>query len=280
MDHPIAKLDECIFDYLVSHANQMKSIDEIFYDISGTSGHRCSKLISTPNARQIFTTKCYTLDRHFKNVRKLFRGDQLYLIFDQDRRFDNIDYDESVFKDVPINPTYSWDIGSTSVIDYMFSDMHYNDYTGSYFTTRFDGVDTILHILVRNNGTDRLADLLEHYSLDIECKNWKGQTPFELAVDLRNVTAASMLCKYKYALIINKLQAELSKERALREEYQKTIDTTGKHFNLMSKLEATPQPQKIMYIDTPLSTYNKYSLRLGYMVQFAMAMLVLSKIFL
>ena len=224
MDHPVAKLDDCIFDYLVSHANQMRSIDEIFYDISGATGHRCSKLISTPNARRIFTTKCYTLDRHFKNVRKLFRGDQLYLIFDQDRRFDNAEYDESVFNDLPINPKYSWDIGSTNVVDDMFGDIHYDDYTGSYFSNRFDGKDTILHILVRNGNLDRLADLLKHYNLDVECKNWKGQTPFELAVDLRNVTAASMLCKYKYDPIIkpncpkNELYVKNTKKRSTQPE--------------------------------------------------------------
>jgi ankyrin repeat protein len=161
----------------------------------------------------------------------------------------------------------------------MFNNIHYNDYTGSYFSNRFDGKDTILHILVRNNNIERLDDLLKHYRLDIECKNWKGQTPFELAVDLRNVTAASMLCRYKYDHIINKLQSELSKERALREEYQKTIDTTGKHFNLMSKLESTQQPQKVVYLDTPLSTFNQYTLYIGYFMEFSMLIYIMTKIF-
>ena len=265
MDHTVAKLDECIFDYLASHANQMKSMDDIWGDITSSKGHRCSQLASQPNRTRLFIAKCYSMDRDYKNVRKLFRGNKLYLIFDTDNRYET--YDESIFKDVPLNPSI-WDIDAGHAVDYLFDGTDIDDYAGPYMTNKFNGQETILHILVRRNDVERLKQLLKHPNIEIDCKNMNGQTPYDLAQNLGFSTIASMLTNYKYDAVIRKLEADLNKERTLRTEYQKTIDMTGRHMDLMNKLEAKPAPtQKIVYLDTPLSDFSRYSLYIGYLAE-------------
>lgn len=276
MDHSPNKLDECIFDYLVSHANEIISIDKIFYDITtNNSGHRCSRLNSIPDAKKRVTIECYTLDRHYKKIKKIFNGMKLYLIFDKDNTYEFVNYDQLLFEE---ENNYNWDIDANSIIDDIFKYINYNEYSPLYFTNNFNGSDSILHILVKNNKVNILENLFKQYrynSIDVDCKNSNYKTPFELAVELRNVKIASLLTTYKYDIIINKLQTELSNEKKLCSEYQKTIDMTGKHLHLMNKIEPNDKlTKKVIYLDTPLSTFNTYSLYLGYFVELMMLMYI------
>ena len=277
MDHPLNQLEDCIFDYLASHANKLVPIEDIYFDITRTEGHRCSQLVSRHDAKEYFISKCYTLDRNYKNIRKLFKGTHLYLVFDQDKRYENTKYDESIFRDVPIsNNNYSnWNVDPGNVVDYMFDYTSFGDYNRSYFANLFDQRDTILHILVKNNNTEKLQEILKYNDVDIDCENWKGQTPMDVATETQNTVIVSMLMQYKYDYTIKKLEKdvkylekELVKEKVLENEYQKTIDATGKHFNMMNKLESSrPPSQRTLYVDKPMNDYTRWTMYMGQMIQ-------------
>ena len=73
--------------------------------------------------------------------------------------------------------------------------------------------------------------------------------------------------KYQHETSIHKLKNELKSEKQLRSEYQKTIDVTGKNFNMMNTLETTQPTHKVVYRDRPMHDFDRYSMYLGYLVE-------------
>ena len=89
MDHYIDNLEECVFDYLVSHKDVPKSLEEIYDDISGTTGHRCSEL-NTYNAKYKYRNKflsiCYNINNVYENIHKYFKNNICYLLYSEKKK--------------------------------------------------------------------------------------------------------------------------------------------------------------------------------------------------
>lgn len=81
MEYTIDTLDTCIFDYLVLHKNEVKTLDEIFENVN------CKDLpneldFEKPGINSYkFMVTCYTLDGNYKNIIKMYRNDTVYLTF-------------------------------------------------------------------------------------------------------------------------------------------------------------------------------------------------------
>ncbi len=215
MDHPISKLDECVFDYLAAHADQLKSIQQIYHDISGSTGHRCSELGNSMRRneyRNRFISVCYTLDHDYTNIRKLFRGNNLYLVFNKDGNYRNNSYydnDDSIFVDHPpieVNP--EWNNVSNVAVDYLLQEQTFR-FPDSYYYNRWDAHDSILHIVVREGRVADLCRLLENRIIDIDTKNRLGQTPLDIAVAKGDTNMMKILMDYKYGKTIENLRNEI-----------------------------------------------------------------------
>lgn len=195
MDHRLNKLDECIFDYLVCNADRPVSLPRIFDDIRSTSGHRCEELTNSYKHRQHFLSTCYSLNRNYKNIKKIFRFRKLYLMFQKDRKdttFEDSYYDNKLYE----HEYWKDDYTIRNLIDYMCEDSIFDDFEDMYFAQIFDGYDTLVHLLVTYNKYDKLENLLKFHNVDANCKNAKGETPLDIAISMKNKDMVKLLMKY------------------------------------------------------------------------------------
>lgn len=195
MNHQLVKLDECIFDYLACNADKPISLPEIFTDIRKEVGHRCSDLKSSFNHRQYFLSTCYSLDRQYTNIKKIFWNRKLYLMFQKDRSDTN--FEESLYNNQLYEHKY-WkdDYTVLNLINYMCDRSTFNDFEDSYFSRIFDGYETLLHLLVTYNKYNELENLLQFHNVDINCRNLKGETPLDVAIAMKNSKMVQLLLKY------------------------------------------------------------------------------------
>lgn len=147
MDHSIDKLDECVFDYLSAHPDQPKSFTRIYNDISGETGHRCSELNNHVNHQRYkdkFMTICYTLDRTWKCIYKVFLTDDAipYLIFS--------------------NKTYAEVLEFCNVSNIVY------DTAGSMDT---HALDDIVNFMIVNASTRDSSDIDDNLLQYLVCKN-------------------------------------------------------------------------------------------------------------
>ena len=218
MDHPISKLDECVFDYLVSNKDKPRSLVKIFKDITKDTGHRCSTLGNNKDNesyKKKFISICYTLHKHYKNIKRRFQDDRLYLWYstelsdiykyDLDNDFSDDDELDNMPKD--------------SSIDYILE--NHNDYKYFPLDERYDNYDNAIHILVRNGNSGTLKKLLDQFNIDLEARNSLGKTAMDIAVEKNNLDMITMLLDYKYK----------DKDFSFREKFNnknKTVTNTNK----------------------------------------------------
>ncbi len=84
MDNTIDELRECVYDYLISNQDIPKNFEDIYKDITGESGHRCSELLNDYNAtNNIFKLMnvMYTLEYSYQFVHKYFENNTVYLVY-------------------------------------------------------------------------------------------------------------------------------------------------------------------------------------------------------
>lgn len=192
MDHPLNKLDECVFDYLVLHADKPVALPKIFNDIRSGSGHRCEQLINSRAHWQHFLATCYKLDKNYKNIKKLYRNNHLYLMFQKDRQ--DTDFGESFYDDSAYeNTNWKDDYDLNNIINYMCDNAMLDDF---YFSNLFDNSDTLLHLLVRYNRYNEFENLLKSNSIDLNKKNLQGETPLDLAITLKNKRMIKLLINH------------------------------------------------------------------------------------
>lgn len=194
MDHKLSKLDECIFDYLACNADKPVSLPRIFDDIRRDSGHRCEELTNSFRHRQHFLCTCYSMNRNYKNIKKIFRYGKLYLMFQKDRpdtNFEDSYYNNKVYEHE------DWkDYTIKNIIDYMCEDSIFDNYEDLYFSRLFDEHDTLIHLLVTYNKYDQLENLLKFHNVDVNCKNSRGDTPLDIAISMKNGDMVKLLMKY------------------------------------------------------------------------------------
>ncbi len=84
MDHTINELSECLYDYLVSNQDIPKNFEDIYKDVTGDTGHRCSALLNDDNTtNNIFKllNVMYTLEYEYQFIHKYFDNNTLYLVY-------------------------------------------------------------------------------------------------------------------------------------------------------------------------------------------------------
>jgi ankyrin repeat protein len=198
MNHSLNNLDECIFDYLVLNADKPTALPKIFNDIRSGSGHRCDGLTDKYNHRQYFLSTCYSLDKNYKNIKKLYRDNKMYLLFQKDRHDAN--FESSFYNDHSLYDNSYWkdDYNLKNIINYMCENCMLYDFDNTYLSNLFDNTDTLLHLLVRYDKYDDLENLLKFHNVDmiINKKNVKGETPLDLAMGLKNQKMVKLLISY------------------------------------------------------------------------------------
>lgn len=199
MNHSLNHLDDCIFDYLALHADKPVSLAKIFDDIRTDSGHRCSELTDNSNHRRYFLTTCYSLDKNYKNIKKVYWNNKLYLMFQKDKK--DTQFDENIYNDPLYDGNY-WnnEYNVKNVVDYLCTESIFNDFEDYYYSDLFDDSDTLLHLFVRYNRYDELVNVLENHKIDLNKRNVHGDTPLDLAIKLGD--------KKMIKLLINKWNDE------------------------------------------------------------------------
>lgn len=160
MEHPITSLDECVFHYLASKTDQIKSFTQIYNDITGTEGHRCPALNDPYNREKyklLFINTCYLIEDKWDNVHKIFKNDKPFLVFSTRQKYDIIKDADLWTEYFRIARTGQNEINMDNVIDYVINDDEHS----------WELNNDLLEYLVRNNNCTKLTSLSMKYDLDI-----------------------------------------------------------------------------------------------------------------
>jgi len=233
MDHKVAELDTCVFDYLTSHPDEPKSFTQIYNDISGTTGHRCSELQNMFNRQKykdLFMTICYTLDNKWDNVHKIYINDKPYLIFSNKPRgevvteFQNMGQTNSIYIDNATPLEYD------NIIDYILTDD--NTYPEFSFVDDLNIDGNLLQYLVKKNKIDKLKKILELYDINLNEKvNGKTLLDFaiennyaEMVKELMNQELQNQKTNYEANIKeLKKLNTKLQGEKRILDLQNKTL---------------------------------------------------------
>lgn len=245
MNHSLNNLDDCVFDYLALHADQPVSLVKIFNDIRSGSGQRCNELTDSANHRQRFLAVCYSLDRSYKNIKKIHRNNKLYLVFQKDRN-DNDIFDNSSFNDQQYDNTWKEEYHVKDIIDYLCDNSMLADFDTNYYTNMFDQSETLLHLLVRYNRYNELEKVLQSGKVDLNKKNNKGETPLELAVNLKNLKMIKLLIeRWDDGAYVKQLQRKTNKPN--KENKDVEVFSRPVRSREVSFVESLQQPSTLVY---------------------------------
>lgn len=214
MDHPISELSDCIFDYLTSHPDTPKNFTQLYNDISGQTGHRCSELNNMYNKnlyKNRFMAECYTLDNKYKNIYKIYKYDIPYLIFSTKLKQDVINHETSTgnYNNHLVNDesdTYYNSSDLDDMIDYLLEN---NNEGSTYTNLLFDQDQSILQYIVRTNKIDKLRKLMDLYDIDLTHHS-NGKTLIDIASDNGNINLLKELLDYQYNKKVTELSMTLS----------------------------------------------------------------------
>jgi len=204
MDHKIEELDACIFDYLSSHPDIPRSFTQIFNDISGSTGHRCSQLMDLSNRkkyRDLFITTCYTMDNKWKNVHKIFKNDVPHLVFSTKSRSEvMLEFNNTKFYTDTYNGEMPYMLDTDiieidSAIDYMLDndDMPY-DFD---FSLQLNPNENLVQYLVKKNKLDKLKKVLELFDVKLDEK-FNGKTLVDTAIESGNIEMVKELMEFDF----------------------------------------------------------------------------------
>lgn len=220
MDHKVAELDTCVFDYLTSHPDEPKSFTQIYNDISGTTGHRCSELQNMFNRQKykdLFMTICYTLDNKWDNIHKIYINDKPYLIFSNKPKaevvteFQNIGHTNSIFIDNATPLEYD------NIIDYMTSaDDTYPEFS---FVDDLNIDENLLQYLVKKNKIEKLKKILALYDINLNEKV-NGKTLLDCAVENNYTEMVKELMIQEMNNQKNEYEANIKKLKKLNTKLQ------------------------------------------------------------
>lgn len=188
MDHALDKLDECIFDYLASNPDRFIHHRQIFEDITGETGHRCSELTDSTEDHRRFLAVCYSMNHQYRNIRKEFHQKEIYLAFERDDVDSHLEpYHAKAWTGIP----YS------SVINHVFENdtSIYRDFDRDYYYEPFSS-EPLLHEMIRYGVENRLVkELITDQNLSIDLENDHGATPLDVAISTQNKEMITFLIR-------------------------------------------------------------------------------------
>lgn len=214
MDHSISQLDECIFDYLVSHVDEPKNFTQIYNDISSTHGHRCSELNNIPNRnlyKQRFLTTCHTIDNTYDNIHKIFKNDVAFLMYSTKSKSEiNTTFNNysGLFAEVHQSPDFN-DFGTNDfdgMIDYLLDNT--SAYKNFNFSSPISSTENMLQFIVKNNKVDKLKKILDQYDIDLT-ETVNGKSLIDIASEQNSTQVLRYLLDYTSSKKILILQTQL-----------------------------------------------------------------------
>lgn len=187
MNHSRERLDDCIFDYLASKPNRYINYRQIFDDIRGETGHRCSDLSETYEDRKYFIAVCNILNNRFKNIRKYYQDHDMYLGFEKGAIDSNVEKYKT-------NPWPNMSI--STIIGKVFSDDMHRDFETDYYYQTFEK-EPLLHEMIRYGVTNSvIQDLIRSKHLNTDLRNDRDQTLLDVAILVKNTDMITFLVRY------------------------------------------------------------------------------------
>lgn len=210
MDCSINEIEDIIHLYLVSKKDQYVSINTIYSDLSGTTGFRCSDLNDKDNKdtnKNIFIATCYSIDQYFDDIIKVYEDDTLYLLYTDNpsNKINNIDdktYHTNKFTK-SLNSDFKVD--ESKLIDILYD--HQDKLKKP--TRSIYGSNSFFHLLVKHNKINKLRDAIKNSNIDLNIKNDRGETLFDVAIENNNLRALNELYELKYERRLKELESKI-----------------------------------------------------------------------
>ena len=207
MDHTLDELEECVYDYLSSHPNEPKTFMEIYDDISGTTGHRCSELQNLDNKiiyKDKFIMICYSLEKSYNNIYKVFKQNLPYLIFStQVKTYDDLVED--------LNISYC------DALTYELNTIKLDNIIETLLALNNNQLDIdphLLQYLVANNDTNKFKKLLDVFYIDVNTE-YNGKTLMCTAMENHHMEMVQLLTKEKLLQLESKHNVEINEIKKL-----------------------------------------------------------------
>ena len=152
--------------------------------------------------KELYNTICYTINKRRSGVKRIYKGDMLYLIFSTDDK-EETEYDMNGPEDSANQDIY---VTSKDEQCELFIKAINDGYLSPNDIIR-DG-KTILMLLVECNQKDIIKDILCKQKIDISIEDSKGKTAIDMAT---NVEIAKLLIEYRYNTEIKNKNIELQR---------------------------------------------------------------------
>jgi hypothetical protein len=235
MEYKLNELGDCIFAYLVSNADLPISIDRIYYDITGQTGHRCKSLISSStqlnDRKDMFVEKCFCLPSEFDNIEKIFRDGDLYLVFNKNNNYWNYKNDNENYNtklninknndNVNIDLTLNYDIHDT-INGLLRKKEWVEKLTTEEFIDNFAEGKSLLEIICEKDfDYDRIYNLLNHFDKFIVNDFAHENNVLKKIRKMRNYDLVDIIYQFKN----NKMLSTISKiKNDVNEQINEQVD--------------------------------------------------------
>lgn len=210
-----------IFQLLVQSANTFRSVHSLYNEYTSNNKNK-----PIPDKRK-FILSCELLNTGFKNIKKTYKNNVLYLTFSTDKTLnEQFEMDSNVNDDKDFEA-----LDKCDVIEYMFNNPKFS--TNLSFSEYVDGTDTILHLLVRRNKYDLLNNIVAVYDVDFDIKNKNGEIVLDV-IDFSDPRSSRQIIRTILAYQLNKyklananMDTELKRQNTQLSEknYQLTSQT-------------------------------------------------------
>lgn len=219
MDYPLNELDSCIFNYLICHADEPRSMVRTYNDLIGEEGHRCCEL-KNPAKREhnkyYFITVFHSIANKFENIQKIYKDNKPYLMFSTSTVLSNKSNTESPLTDFSSLLSCDRDVNFRiecfdDFIDYLIN----NSQKDFNLTELLYNGESVLQYLVKHNDTKKLKYVLSNYDVNID-NNYDMLV--KSAIEINNAKILKELLDYKFNKMKNDIQ---SREIILKGETEK-----------------------------------------------------------
>lgn len=216
MDHPISQLNDCIFDYLTSYPDMAKSFTQIYNDITGSTGHRCSEL-NDPSFRALrknrFITTCYTLDNEYKNIHKIFKSGTPYLVFSSKPKADvAMQFNLQDLTDSDVMPS-SCPVDYDGMIDYLLENTdQFDDF--DFNNAQMTETETLLQYIIKTNKLEQFRKIMSLYDIDLK-QQINGKSLIDFVLECGNVSLLKELLEHQHNKNVTELSTSLSNVKKL-----------------------------------------------------------------
>jgi len=206
-----------LINYLAINMDKLYSLTDIYNELKKNREEYNFKLAEN---LKILKTAFYILDENNKNIHKLKIHDKYYIIFSKKSRFELLDLYQ--FKKIEINKDmYEVKINYIEIIEILIYNRLYDKIINIYL----DGINTGLHLLVKDKNVDKNVKLLtiisqnllsENKCIDWTIKNSLGETCLDIANKEYNVEIINYIYKNQKKILEKELNLKNNSYKNLK----------------------------------------------------------------